>query len=188
MRLLVASDLHGSPDSLNFLIGRARALRPDRIVLLGDLLYHGPRNPLPAGYGPMGMPDLFRTLMDVAPVVSIRGNCDAEIDLVVLPFPMAESAILDVDGLLVYASHGHHIPERPPMPGFAQGTVFLRGHTHVPRGETIGGYSFWNPGSMTIPKQGSPRSYAIIEDGTFTVYDFAGTAVLSHTPPRPSGR
>ena len=98
-----------------------------------------------------------------------------------VPLHMAESAIIDADGLQIYASHGHHIPEIPPMNGFARGTVFLRGHTHVPRGETIDGFTFWNPGSMTLPKRGYPRSWAVYEDGTFTVKDFEGGTVLSHT-------
>ena len=101
MRMVIGSDLHGAPDSLLFLTDRVRELKPDRVVLLGDLLYHGPRNPLPGGYGPKGMPDLFRTLMDLAPVTAVRGNCDAEIDCMLVPFPMAESAIIDADGLQI---------------------------------------------------------------------------------------
>ena len=92
MRMVIGSDLHGAPDSLIFLTDRVRELKPDRVVLLGDLLYHGPRNPLPGGYGPKGMPDLFRTLMDLAPVTAVRGNCDAEIDCMLVPFPMALSS------------------------------------------------------------------------------------------------
>lgn len=181
MRFVIASDLHGSPESLVFLTDRVRELHPDRTVLLGDILYHGPRNPLPTGYGPRDMPTLFLSLMDLAPLTCVRGNCDAEVDLMILPFPLASNCILDADGLQIYASHGHRIPEFPPMPGFAPGTVFLRGHTHVPRGETIDGYHFWNPGSLTLPKHGCPRSWAVYEDGTFTVFDMQGREVLQHS-------
>ena len=182
MNILVASDIHGSPESLLFILDKVRACRPDRVVLLGDLLYHGPRNPLPGGYGPKSMPDMFRTLMKLAPLTAVRGNCDAEVDCMLLPFPLADSAQLCLDGLDIYVSHGHRIPELPPMGNFMPGTVFLRGHTHVPRGESAGGFSFWNPGSLSLPKQGYPRSWAMIKDGIFSVYDMEGTRILSHAP------
>ena len=140
MRMLIASDLHGSCESLEFLLAKTEEMKPDHVVLLG-------------------------------------GNCDAEVDLFVLPFPMTESAWI-VDGSLeVYASHGHRIPEVPPMPGFAKGTVFLRGHTHVPRAEEVDGYHFWNPGSMTLPKQGYPKSYAVYDNGCFTVLGLDGSVI-----------
>lgn len=181
MRMLIASDLHGSPESLLFLLKKAAELKPERVVLLGDLLYHGPRNPLPAGYGPMDMPDLFRKLMDFCPVTAVRGNCDAEIDCMLLPFAMPDNAILEADGFSIYASHGHHLPERPPMGRFTKETVFLRGHTHVPRAESLDGYTFWNPGSMTLPKHPWPRSYAVYESGTFSVLDYDGRILLEQT-------
>ena len=182
MRMVIASDLHGLPESLEFLLAKVKELKPARTVLLGDMLYHGPRNPLPGGYGPLHMPELFRQLMDLAPVTAVRGNCDAEIDLELLPFAMPDNAVIECDGLQIYASHGHHIPLQPPMGAFAPETVFLHGHTHVPRGETIEGWSFWNPGSMTLPKRGYPRSYAVYEDGLFRVLDFEGRTVLEHAP------
>lgn len=183
MRLLVASDLHGSLPALHFLLERANELRPDLLVLLGDLVYHGPRNPLPAGYD---TPQLLRTMPDLTalpcPVTAVRGNCDAEVDLALLPFPVADNAWIDVDGLRVFASHGHHVPERPPCPGFARGTVLLRGHTHVPRGETLDGLHFWNPGSLALPKGGFPPSYGLYADGVFRVLDTHGGEVLRHAP------
>ena len=181
MRLLIASDLHGSLDSLHFLEGRIQALAPDMLVLLGDLVYHGPRNPLPPGYD---TPGLLRDMPGLAamrtPITAVRGNCDAEVDVTHLPFPMPESAWLDVDGLRIFACHGHHLPEMPPIPGLPLGTVILRGHTHVPRGETAGGLHFWNPGSLSLPKQGFPRSYGLYEDGVFRVLDMEGREILRH--------
>ena len=158
MRLLIASDLHGSLESLRFLLGQARELQPDLLVLLGDLVYHGPRNPLPEGYAP------------------------AEVDLALLPFPVTENDWINADGLRIFASHGPHLPERPPLPGMPQDTVILRGHTHVPRGETLDGLHFWNPGSLSLPKGGSPRSYGLCEDGAFRVLDTHGREVLRHQP------
>ena len=157
MKMVIASDLHGLPGSLEFLIAKVEELKPDRTVLLGEL-------------------------MELAPVTAVRGNCDAEIDCELLPFAMPDNAVIECDGLQIYASHGHHIPHQPPMGAFAPETVFLRGHTHVPRGETIDGYSFWNPGSMTLPKQGYPRSWAVYEEGVFRVLDFEGRTVLEHAP------
>ncbi len=181
MRCIVASDIHGSTESLEILLARTREQKPDHVVLLGDLLYHGPRNPLPGHYGPRTMPDGFRELMELCPVTAVRGNCDAEVDLFVLPFRMPESAWLMEDGLEIFVSHGHHIPETPPMGGFPRGTIFLRGHTHVPRGENIDGWVFWNPGSMTLPKQGLPRSYGVIDNGVFQVRTLDDEVILEHS-------
>lgn len=183
MRLLIASDLHGSIESLRFLVEKARQMEPDMLVLLGDLVYHGPRNPLPEGYDTRlvmrEMPDLTEL---PCPVTAVRGNCDAEVDLGLLPFPVVDTTWLDADGLRIFVSHGHHLSENPPCPGFKPGTVFLRGHTHVPRGETLGGLHFWNPGSLSLPKSGFPRSYGLYENGLFRVLDMQGKEVLRHTP------
>lgn len=181
MRLLIASDLHGSLESLRFLRGRAEALKPDLLVLLGDLVYHGPRNPLPSGYDTPGV--LAETAALTAfPIIAVRGNCDAEVDVALLPFPMAENAWINADSLRIFASHGHHLPEQPPLPGMQPGSVILRGHTHVPRGETLDDLHFWNPGSLSLPKGGSPRSYGLCEDGVFRVLDMEGREVLRHAP------
>lgn len=182
MRMLIASDLHGSMDSLRFLLNKAHSWLPDILVLLGDLVYHGPRNPLPPGYDTRSvlstMPDLT-TLP--CPVVAVRGNCDAEVDLGLLPFTVTESALLTVDNLRIFVSHGHRLPEYPPCPGFQPGTVLLRGHTHIPRAETLDGFHFWNPGSLSLPKKGYVRSYAVYEDGLFRVLDMQDHELLSHT-------
>ena len=122
MRLLIASDLHGSIESLRFLVEKARQMDPDMLVLLGDLVYHGPRNPLPEGYDTRlvmrEMPDLTEL---PCPVTAVRGNCDAEVDLGLLPFPVVDTTWLDADGLRIFVSHGHHLPENPPCPGFKPG-------------------------------------------------------------------
>lgn len=181
MRLLIASDLHGSMPALNFLRKKCEELNPDTLVLLGDLVYHGPRNPLPEGYDTRemlsAMPE-FETIK--CPIIAVRGNCDAEVDVRQMPFMMPENAWIEVDGLKIFASHGHHLPNVPPMPGLPQGTVILRGHTHVPRGETIDNYHFWNPGSLSLPKGGFPASYGIYENGVFQVLTKDGNEILRH--------
>lgn len=181
MRILIASDLHGSMSSLKFLLDKASETKPDMIVLLGDLVYHGPRNPLPDGYDTRGiltnMPDITRLPF---PLTVVRGNCDAEVDVTQMPFAMPEEAWLDVDGLKIYACHGHHIPADPPIPNMTQGTVILRGHTHIPRGETLDSIHFWNPGSLSLPKGGFPKTWAMYENRCFRVMDMAGNTVLEH--------
>ena len=185
MRMLIASDLHGSLESLRFLLDRARQLQPDTLVLLGDLVYHGPRNPLPRGYDtPSVLKEMPEFMALPCPVLAMRGNCDAEVDVTHLPFAVSENAWIDADGLHIFASHGHRLPEMPPVPHLPQGTVILRGHTHVPRGETLGGLHFWNPGSLSLPKGGSCRSYGLYENGVFRVLTMDGQEVLSHTPAR----
>lgn len=183
MRLLIASDMHGSADSLRFLIGKARDLVPDMIVLLGDLVYHGPRNPLPKGYDTRAVLDEMPALAGLpSPVCAVQGNCDGEVDVSLMPFPVPKSAWLECDGLRIFASHGHHLPEHAPIPGMQPGTVILRGHTHIPRAETEGGLHFWNPGSLSLPKGGFPASYGIYEDGCFRVFDRDGHEIMRHSP------
>ena len=182
MKVLIASDIHGSAYWAKRLVEAIERERPDRVALLGDLLYHGPRNDLPRDYDPKRVIALLNGLAASGSVVAVRGNCDAEVDLALLPFPVADNAWIAVDGLRVFASHGHHVPERPPCPGFARGTVLLRGHTHVPRGETLDGLHFWNPGSLALPKGGFPPSYGLYADGVFRVLDTHGGEVLRHAP------
>ena len=178
MRLLVASDLHGSPEAAAFLRRRCEELLPDMLVLLGD--YHGPRNPLPSSYGPPSVVSVFADFD--TPIVAVRGNCDAEVDLMLLPFAVEDSAVIAADGLRIVAQHGHHLPSCPPIPGVRPGDVVLSGHTHIPRGETVDGVHFWNPGSTTLPKGGFPASYGVFEAGAFRVFGLDGRLLLEHRP------
>lgn len=183
MRILIASDLHGSLSSLRFLLDNIGQIKPDMLVLLGDLVYHGPRNPLPVGYDTLSMLKGMPELTDFTfPITAVKGNCDAEVDVVHMPFPMPESAWIDTDGLRIYACHGHHLPEHPPIKDIPKGAVVLRGHTHVPRGDTEAGIHFWNPGSLSLPKEGYPRSYGLYENGIFRVLDMDGNEILMHAP------
>lgn len=183
MKALIASDLHGSLSSLRFLLEKAKKIKPDHIILLGDLVYHGPRNPLPQTYDTISVLNDMKELNGLpCCVTAVKGNCDAEVDLALLPFPVAEEAWLDFENLHIYASHGHRLPENPPVPGIKKGTVILRGHTHIPRGETLDGLHFWNPGSLSLPKPNFPRSYGLLEDGVFRVMDMNDNELLRHKP------
>lgn len=171
MRLLIASDLHGSPEAAAFLRRRCEELLPDMLVLLGDYLYHGPRNPLPSSYGPPSVVSVFADFE--TPIVAVRGNCDAEVDQMVLDFPcMADYALVEADGHELYLTHGH----LDLAPQLRPGSAFLSGHTHVKTLDERDGVLFVNPGSTSIPKDGS-ASYAVYEHGTFTLKDLGGAAL-----------
>ena len=165
MKLLIASDIHGSAYWCGRLMEEIEKENPDRVILLGDLLYHGPRNDLPRDYAPKQVIPMLSGIKEK--IVAVRGNCEAEVDQMVLPFPcLADYAELLVDGMLFHLSHGHHQnPENlPPLP---EGSVFLFGHTHVKLDKMVGGVRCLNPGSLSIPKDGS-HSYLIFENGNFS--------------------
>lgn len=164
MKLLIASDIHGSAYWCRKLMETIESEQPDRIILLGDLLYHGPRNDLPKDYAPKEVIPMLSSLKEK--ILAVRGNCEAEVDQMVLPFPcMADYALLEADGLTFYLTHGHlHNPDR--LPPLQPGTVFLSGHTHIKMDEIRNGVRCLNPGSVSIPKDGS-HSFLICDNGTF---------------------
>lgn len=164
MKLVIASDIHGSAFWCGKLMELIEKENPDKVLLLGDLLYHGPRNDLPRDYAPKQVIPMLSRLTDR--ILAVRGNCEAEVDQMVLPFPcMADCALLECDGLSFYLTHGHHHnPDN--LPALKQGSVFLSGHTHVKLDEVRSGIRCLNPGSVSIPKDGS-HSCLICEDGNF---------------------
>ena len=169
MKLMIASDIHGSAKWCARMLEAWRHEAPERLVLLGDLLYHGPRNDLPEEYAPK---QIITMLNGIAPqLLCVRGNCEAEVDQMVLDFPvMADYCVLLMDGHLIYATHGHIFGENEPPP-LKPGDVLLCGHTHIPGVRRHDGFVYANPGSVSIPKEGSPHSYALIEDGVMTFMD-----------------
>ena len=172
MKLLIASDLHGSAYYCEKLMERIQAEQPDRILLLGDLLYHGPRNDLPEGYAPKKVLPMLNGLKEK--IIAVRGNCEAEVDQMVLEFPvLADYALVEADGVSLYVTHGHLWNEEhlPPM---AKGTVLLHGHTHVPVCNVHEDYIYMNPGSVSIPQEGSRHSYMTLENGLFQWTDLSG--------------
>ena len=164
MKLIIASDIHGSAYWCQKLMELAKAEKPDKLILLGDLLYHGPRNDLPRDYAPKQVIPMLSKLKDI--IIAVRGNCEAEVDQMVLPFPcMADFAQLYVEGTTLYLTHGHH-HSPDDLPPLTEGSVFLSGHTHVKIDEVRNGIRCLNPGSVSIPKDGS-HSCLIFEDGKF---------------------
>lgn len=172
MKLMIASDIHGSYFYCEKMLQAFESEKADRLIILGDILYHGPRNDLPEEYAPKKVISALNEIKDKLLVV--RGNCDTEVDQMVLDFPiLADYCIIECGKKTVYATHGHKFGETtpPPMP---QGSILLGGHTHVPKCEEYEGYTYMNPGSVSIPKENSHHGYMIYENDTFLWKDFNG--------------
>ena len=172
MKWMIASDIHGSAAYCEKLLAAFGREQADRLLLLGDLLYHGPRNDLPQGYAPKEVIAQLSGVKDK--VFCVRGNCEAEVDQMVLPFPvLADYCLLEQKGRVVFATHGHHYNlENPPL--LQPGDVLLHGHTHIPAKDNSLGFWYLNPGSVSIPKENSPHSYMTLEDGQFLWKDLDG--------------
>lgn len=165
MKFFVASDIHGSAYYCDKLIRAFNEEKADRLILLGDILYHGPRNDLPRDYNPKAVIEMLNNIKES--IFCVRGNCDAEVDLMVLDFPFKEDyALIEMQDCVLYATHGH-IYNQGNMPPAKEGDVVLYGHTHIPKDETVRGVRFINPGSVSIPKAGSAHSYIVWENNTF---------------------
>lgn len=164
MKILIASDIHGSASWCERLMEQVEREAPDMIILLGDLLYHGPRNPLPEGHDPR---EVARMLNEHAErIIAVRGNCEAEVDQMMLDFPcMADYAVVCDGAFELFCTHGHLFsPESlPPLPS---GACFVSGHTHVQADDVADGRRFVNPGSVSLPKDGI-HGYAMYQDGVF---------------------
>lgn len=174
MRLLIASDIHGSAYYCRKLLEAGEREEAPRMLLLGDILYHGPRNDLPKDYAPKDVIAMLNPLKEE--IYCVRGNCEAEVDQMVLEFPvMADYCLLPLGEQMIYATHGHIYNENnlPPM---KDGDILLHGHTHVPRADIVGTHWILNPGSVAIPKGGSRPGYAMLQDGIFTLKDIDGSA------------
>lgn len=173
MKYLVASDIHGSALYLEKLAERYRLEGADCLVLLGDLLYHGPRNDLPEGYDPKRCIEILNGWDNI---LCVRGNCDTEVDQMVLNFPiMAEYAVICVEGRQLYLTHGHR-----ELPTFKNKPVVIAGHTHVPKAEDRGAYVYVNPGSISLPKENSPHTYAVIEGRKIVCKTLEGEYIFSY--------
>lgn len=175
MKLMIASDLHGSEYYCRKLVSLYREEKAEKLLLLGDLLYHGPRNDLPREYNPKVVTELLNGMKEE--LLCVRGNCDCEVDQMVLEFPMmADYAILYIEGKMVFATHGHlyHEEKQPPL---KKGDILLHGHTHVMALEDRGDYFYLNPGSLSLPKEGKENSYMIYEDGSFILKNMDGTEI-----------
>ena len=172
MKWMIASDLHGSAYYCKKMVEAFEREGADRLLMLGDLLYHGPRNDLPRDYAPKEVIPMLNGLKNK--LCCVRGNCEAEVDQMVLPFPvLADYCLLEQKGHVIFATHGHHYNlETPPL--LQPGDVLLHGHTHIPAKDNSLGFWYLNPGSVAIPKENSPHSYMTLEDGLFLWKDLDG--------------
>ncbi|MBR6184850.1 MAG: phosphodiesterase [Clostridia bacterium] len=165
MKLLIASDIHGSAYYCRALLAAWDREQPDRALLLGDILYHGPRNDLPRDYAPKEVSALLNERRER--ILCVRGNCEAEVDQMMLSFPaLADYAWVYADGVSMFATHGH-IYNTGNLPPLCKGDILLHGHTHLPAWETHEAYRYFNPGSVSIPKGQTEHSYMILENGRF---------------------
>ncbi len=177
-KLMFVSDIHGSRYYCEKALARYRAERADKLILLGDLLYHGARNDLPRDYDTRGTAALLNAVK--SEILCVRGNCDSEVDQMVLEFPVrAEALLLYLKGRLVFVTHGHlYNGDSPPM--LKKGDILLHGHTHVQAAEEREDYTYINPGSVSIPKGGNVQSYMTYEEGRFIVKDLEGGEILAY--------
>ncbi len=174
MKIMVASDIHGSAYYCQKMTEAYKNSGAQKLLLLGDILYHGPRNDLPKEYAPKKVIEMLNNISDE--ILCVRGNCDSEVDQMVLKFNiMAEYAIIYDGERMIFATHGHKF-NKDNLPSLKKGDILLYGHTHIPVNESIDGITVMNPGSVSIPKENSWHGYMIIENGTYTWYDFDGNS------------
>ena len=172
MKWMIASDIHGSAYYCSRLIEAYKTEQAERLLLLGDVLYHGPRNDLPRDYAPKKVIEMLNAMKD--DIFAVRGNCESEVDQMVLQFPvMAEYALIPAGDRLIYAVHGHNYNEKN-LPPLHKGDILLNGHTHVPNCVEHDDYVYMNPGSVSIPKENSHHGYMIFEDNVFIWKDLDG--------------
>lgn len=170
MKIMFASDIHGSEYYARKLVCKYSELSCNKMILLGDVLYHGPRNDLPEGYNPKGVIALLNEIS--TEIFCVRGNCEAEVDQMVLNFPcMSDSLIMYDKNVMFFITHGHLFNTENP-PKMKNGDILIHGHTHVQTVEKFSDNVYINPGSVSIPKEGNPPTFMIYEDGCFTIYDF----------------
>ena len=172
-KFIIASDIHGDANTAARLVEIYKESGAERLILLGDILYHGPRNDLPGGYAPKKVIEILNGIKD--DILAVRGNCDTEVDQMVLDFPvLADYAYISADGLRIFATHGHNYntEKRPPL---KKGDILLHGHTHIPVAEPFGDDNVYiNPGSVSIPKMDSEKSYILYENRVFSFRNLDG--------------
>ena len=178
MKWMIASDIHGSAYWCRRMLDAFRREGADRLVLLGDILYHGPRNDLPQEYAPKEVAAMLNAYKDK--ILAVRGNCDAEVDQMVLDFPiMADYAMIDTGERLIFATHGH-VYNSGALPPLARGGILLHGHTHVPACEQRDDHLYLNPGSVSIPKEDSWHGYMTLECGEFVWKTLEGEEKMTY--------
>ena len=178
MKWMIASDIHGSAYYCRKLVEAYKREKAERLLLLGDILYHGPRNDLPKEYQPKEVIKLLNAHRQ--DILCVRGNCDTEVDQMVLEFPiMADYCVIADEKRVIYATHGHHFHEEN-LPPLHKGDILLCGHTHVPKCTEHQDYIYMNPGSVSIPKEESWHGYMIYENGIFCWKDLQGNEKMQY--------
>lgn len=179
MNYLVVSDIHGASSGAKAILDAMQYHNLDTVLCLGDILYHGPRNDLPTDYAPKEVISYLNTIKEH--IIAVRGNCEAEVDQMVLEFPcMADYNVIPMQNRNVFMSHGH-IYSPLHLPTLRKGDIFLSGHTHIPTCNKKDGIFLLNPGSISLPKENHPRTYAILTDTNFIVYTLDHTQYMSIT-------
>ncbi|WP_053406973.1 MULTISPECIES: phosphodiesterase [Persicobacter] len=177
MKIIFISDIHGSATFLEKALAVVESEKPDQIILVGDAMYHGPRNPLPEGYAPAKVASLLNNYKDR--IIAVRGNCDSEVDQMLLEFPMmGDYAVYQAEGIYFYITHGH-LASPEQAPALKAGSIFVSGHTHIPVATKEKGLYFFNPGSIALPKGGFAPSYGIFDQNQLIVKDFEGNVIKS---------
>lgn len=177
MKLMFASDIHGSLPATERVLDIFARSQARWLIVLGDVLNHGPRNALPDGYAPARVAESLNQVADR--VIAVRGNCDSEVDQMLLHFPLMApwQQVLLPSGRL-FLTHGHlYGPDKPPA--LAAGDVLVSGHTHIPVAEVRDQIGYFNPGSVSIPKGGFPASYGMLDDDVLTIYGLADSKVIA---------
>lgn len=178
MKIFVASDIHGSFYYCNKMVEAFFREKADKLLLLGDILYHGPRNDLPKDYSPKRVIELLNSISDK--ILCVRGNCDTEVDQMVLNFPiLADYCILYIKNHMVFVTHGHKFNE-DKLPPLQKGDILLNGHTHIPKYIEYSQYLYVNPGSISIPKENSKNSYIILTEDRIDWKYLDGTVYNSY--------
>ncbi len=171
MKYIIASDIHGSSYYTNLLINKVKEYNVDKVVLLGDILYHGPRNPLPKEYDPMKVVELLNTIKNK--LIWIKGNCDSEVDEMVLELNSVPLGVLVINNTNFYLSHGHN-----KVTNLQKGDYLVTGHTHVNKYENIDNINYLNCGSVSLPKENTTNSFLLIEDNKIKCLDFNNNIIF----------
>src|SRR5665647_651813 len=172
MKIFFISDIHGSLFFLKKALEACKEEKAKYIVILGDALYHGPRNPLPCDYNPEAVASLLNEYKDK--IIAVRGNCDSEVDQILIEYPMmSDYSIMLCNNRRLFLTHGHIYNENN-LPNLSENDVLVHGHTHIPVAKKQNGIFVLNPGSISLPRENIPNSYAVLQDNLFQIKDLDG--------------
>ena len=177
MKYLIFTDIHGSLDSAKFILEKYNEIKPYKLILLGDILYHGPRNDLPISYNPKEVIKLLNNISNK--IICVKGNCDAEVDQMVLNFKIHNNKIITFNNKKILLTHGHHINYQLPL-NKSNIDIVLHGHTHINRIDKVNNIIYINLGSISIPKD-NIKSYGIMDEQSITIYDINNQEILKYS-------